>query len=101
MAMTFHDARHLLARTGFGGTPVEIRELAALDRAAAVERLLVGISRAAKTSPPPDVLTALPPAEGMKEMTAEQKKAVQLERRDEAFALKGWWYQELLSMRRP
>ncbi|MDE3051875.1 MAG: hypothetical protein KGJ48_18480, partial [Nitrospirota bacterium] len=65
MAMTFHDARHLLARTGFGGTPVEIRELAALDRLAAVERLLDETSRAAKTSPPPDVLNALPPAEGM------------------------------------
>ncbi|MBU6483057.1 MAG: DUF1800 family protein [Nitrospirae bacterium] len=101
MAMTLHDARHLLARTGFGGTPVEIRELAALDRLAAVERLLDETSRAAKTSPPPDVLNALPPAEGVKEMTAEQKKAFQQERRDEAFALKGWWYQELLATPSP
>lgn len=101
MAMTFHDARHLLARTGFGGTPVEIRDLATFDRAAAVERLLAGTSRAAKTSPPPDVLTALPPAEGMKGMTAGQQKAFKQERRDEAFALKGWWYEELFATASP
>ncbi len=37
MAMTFQDARHLLGRTGFGGSPAEIRSLAKLDREAAVE----------------------------------------------------------------
>ena len=101
MAMTFHDARHLLARTGFGGMPSEIRDLATFDRAAAVERLLAGTSRAAKTGPPPDVLNARPPAEGMKGMTAGQQKALKQERRDEAFALKGWWYEELLTTPSP
>jgi len=79
MAMTFQDARHLLVRTGFGGTPAEIRELAKLDHETAVERLLDGTGRAAKMSPPPDILTALPPVEGMKGMIFEQKKALQQE----------------------
>jgi uncharacterized protein (DUF1800 family) len=101
MAMTFQDARHLLGRTGFGGSPAEIRSLAKLDREAAVEWLLDGISREAKTSPPLDVLTALPPVDGMKGMTFEQKKTLQQKRRDEAFDLKGWWYQELLTTPSP
>ena len=101
MGMTFQDARHLLARAGFGGTPAEIRRLAALDRAAAVELLLSETAREASTRPPSDVLTALPPAEGMKGLSVEQKKAFNRERRDEAFDLKGWWCQELLHTRSP
>lgn len=89
------------SRTGFGGSPVEIRELAKLDHEAAVEWLLDGTGRAAKTNPPVDGLTALPPVEGMKGMTSEQKKAVQQERRNGALNLKGWWHQELLTTPSP
>jgi len=103
MPMTFQDARHLLVRTGFGGTPADIRELARLDREAAVDRLLAGVSPAARTSPPSQVLNALPPAEGMKAkgLSVEQKKELRQERREESFELKGWWYQELLSTPSP
>lgn len=101
MPMTFQDARHLLARTGFGGTPADIRELAGLDREAAIDRLLAGVGRTARTSPPSHVLNALPPAEGMKGLSVEQKKALKQERREDAFELKGWWYQELLATPSP
>ncbi len=101
MAMTFQEARHLLARTGFGGTSAEIRHLAKLDRDAAVDLLLAGTTKEAKTTPPRDVLAALPPAEGMKGMTFEQKKAFKQERREESIELKGWWYQEMLATPAP
>ncbi|MDP3089340.1 MAG: DUF1800 domain-containing protein [Nitrospira sp.] len=101
MPMTFQDARHLLARTGFGGTPEEIRELTALDREAAIDRLLAGVAPTARTSAPSHVLNALPPAEGMKGLSVEQKKAFKQERREDAFELKGWWYQELLTTPSP
>lgn len=101
MAMTFQDARHLLARTGVGGTPTEIRQLAKMDREAAVDYLLSGTTHEAKTSPPSDVLTALPPAEDIKGMTFEQKKAFKQERREASVELKGWWYQELLATPSP
>lgn len=101
MEMTFQEARHVLARTGFGGTPAEIRQLAKLDRDRAVDTLLNNTNKDAKTSPPREVLTALPPAEGMKGMTLEQKKAFKQERREDAFELKGWWYQELLTTPSP
>lgn len=76
MPMTFQDARHLLSRTGFGGIPADIRELARMDREAAIDRLLAGVGTTARTSPPVHVLNALPPAEGMKAkgLSVEQKK---------------------------
>jgi len=99
--MSFQDARHLLSRTGFGGAPADIRELARLDREATVDRLLAGVGTVARTSPPSAVLNALPPAEGMKGLSVEQKKAFKQERREDAFELKGWWYQELLATPSP
>jgi hypothetical protein len=42
MTLSFQDARHLLARTGFGGDPSEIKGLMTMDREAAVESLLSG-----------------------------------------------------------
>ncbi|MCC6140820.1 MAG: DUF1800 domain-containing protein [Nitrospira sp.] len=101
MPMSFQDARHLLSRTGFGGSPADIRALAGLDREAAVDRLLAGVGTAARTSPPVHVLNALPPAEGMKGLSVEKKQAVKQERREDAVELKGWWYQELLTTPSP
>lgn len=103
MPMTFQDARHLLSRTGFGGIPADIRELARMDREAAIDRLLAGVGTTARTSPPVHVLNALPPAEGMKAkgLSVEQKKVFKQERREDAFELKGWWYQELLTTPSP
>lgn len=101
MTLSFQDARHLLARTGFGGNPSEIKGLMTMDREAAVESLLTGTNQLAFTSPPREILTALPPPQGMKGMSFEQKKAFQEERRDEALALKGWWYQEMLATASP
>lgn len=101
MKLSFEDARHLLARTGFGGSPTEIDQLTTMDREAAVDRLLAEIRERAETSPPTDVLSATPPPQGMKGMTFDQRKAFRQARNDEALALKGWWYQELLTTASP
>jgi len=65
MTLSFQDARHLLARTGFGGNPSEIKGLVTMDREAAVESLLSGTQPQAVTSPPREILTAMPPPQGM------------------------------------
>jgi hypothetical protein len=44
-ALAPEDARHLLVRTGFGATAAEVEELAPLDRAASVDRLLARMQR--------------------------------------------------------
>lgn len=101
MTMTFEDARHLLARTGFGGTPADIRPLMALSREAAVDHLLAGVGQPATSTPPSSVLTALPPPDGLSGMLPEQKKALELARHDQGLALKSWWYQECLATPSP
>ena len=40
MPLTCDEARHFLSRTGFGGTPDEIRRFMTLDRRAAVAQVL-------------------------------------------------------------
>lgn len=65
MAMTFETVRHLLARSGFESNPSEIRQLAAMDRDAAVDSLLSGTRQQA--------ITTLPP-HGVKGMSVEEKR---------------------------
>src|SRR5690348_4676774 len=101
MSMTFSEARHLLARTGFGGDPSELRRFAALDRLQAVDNLLGEARLQAGTAPPSEILSGLPPLQGMNTTNAEQKKAFQMERKKEAFELKAWWYRELLTTASP
>jgi uncharacterized protein (DUF1800 family) len=67
--MDFDEARHLLSRTSFGGTPAEIQALQAMDYASAVDRLLAGVRRDAVT-PPPGWLN-----EGPAELRRQQQSA--------------------------
>jgi uncharacterized protein (DUF1800 family) len=50
------EARHLLARTGFGAAPHEIRALLPLTREQAVDRLLASLDQAPALAPPPSFL---------------------------------------------
>lgn len=101
MPLTFEDARHLLSRSGFGGSPDDIRRLTQLDRAAAVSRVLDGTHRQALT-PPPRWINRLPPApEQRKHFSQDEKQAFREERKEEALELKGWWYQEMMTTPSP
>lgn len=62
MSLTFDDARHLLSRTGFGGTPDDIRLLMKLDRGVAVAQVLATPTNKAQTPPPPWIYR-LPPGQ--------------------------------------
>lgn len=101
MAMPFEDARHLLARTGFGGTPDEIRQWSAWDRGTAVATMLDHATTSAVTAPP-TWINRLPPAPAeRKRMDQAEKKAFREERKEEAQELKAWWYRELLATPSP
>src|SRR6185369_2429146 len=56
----YDDARHLLARTGFGPTDAEIRTYAGLTREGAVGQLLRETRTMALTPPPAIVVDAAP-----------------------------------------
>ncbi len=94
-AMGFEDARHFLSRTGFGGTPAEIRQLASKSRAQAVVEAIDGLKLQPHTKPPEWVHKPLPPRRKLK-MLMGDKKAVQMLLRTRAIDLKTWWLDEMV-----
>jgi uncharacterized protein (DUF1800 family) len=94
------DARHLLARTGFGASPGELTAFAGLSRAAAVDRLLAESRPQAQTPPPAWVGRApFPPKDQMAQDDA--KAAYRDQVRDETIELREWWYREMWSTHSP
>lgn len=88
MALKTEQARHLLARTGFGPTAAELARFEKLDDREAVDRLLAGIRIEPLTAPPP----------GLGERPGEAGEA---RRREQGLALKAWWYAEMLATPSP
>src|SRR5262245_41387672 len=71
----YDDARHLLARTGFGPTQVEIEAYAKLSRADAVTKLLRETRTSASTPPPASALAATPLRPPAQDATEADRKA--------------------------
>ena len=91
------DARHLLARTGFGPTESEVRAFAPLSRDAAIERLLADVQTTPMTPPPAwtqetGPLRPTPAATA----TAEERMAFQREQARRGLELRAWWIEEML-----
>ena len=93
----YDDARHLLARTGFGPTDAEVRAFAPLTRGAAVEQLLRETRAVAATPAPASALDTSPlrPPRGETATEAERKAFVREQIR-EGLELRGWWLREML-----
>ena len=98
----YDDARHLLARTGFGPTDAEIRTYAGLTREGAVGQLLRETRTMALTPPPAIVVDAapIPLPRGDSASDADRKVFVQEQRR-EGLALRAWWVEEMLATPSP
>jgi uncharacterized protein (DUF1800 family) len=101
LGLELDEVRHLLARTSFGGTPAEIAALRPLSYEAAVDRLLNGVRQQPRTAPPTWVDEPPPTPLERRTMSDEERKAFREQVRAHAFALKGWWYQEMLSTDTP
>jgi uncharacterized protein (DUF1800 family) len=95
-AIGYDGARHLLNRTGFGATDAQIREFSSLDRAQAVERLLVGARREASIQPPAFVTEPFEPFYRLRQMGDEERKAAQRRLFEQGFELRAWWLREML-----
>ncbi|WP_084072622.1 DUF1800 domain-containing protein [Pandoraea pulmonicola] len=95
------DARYLLTRTGYAPDARELAPFVGLTRVQAVDRLLSQTRRAAVTLPPDWVND--PPLYGApaKNMTDEQRKALNERRNRMAASLAGWWAQEMASTPSP
>ena len=99
LGLEFEEARHLLARTSFGGTPADIEVLRPLTYEAAVDYLLNGVRQQPRTAAPAWVNE--PPPLERRTMSEEEQKAFRAHMREHELALKGWWYQEMLSTDSP
>ncbi len=95
------EARHLLARSGFGASPAELAELAPLTREQAVD-LLLSRMRSTPVLPRPAFLDApWPPYRDVPAMTQERRDAFIQDRRAELQQLKAWWYAEMIATPSP
>ena len=98
----YDDARHLLARTGFGPTDAEVRAYAPLTRSEAVAKLLSATRTTAVTPPPASALDSTPlrVPRGSAVSDAE-RKAFRDQQIREGLELRGWWTQEMLATPSP
>ncbi len=100
--MGYADARHLLARTGFGPTDAEVRSFAGLTREQAVTTLLRDVRTAAATPPPAWALESGPSGAPRGDNVSEEARRAyrQLQVRHDV-ELRGWWLQEMLTTASP
>lgn len=85
LALEFEAARHLLARTSFGGTLADLESLQPLSSEAAVERLLNGVRAHPHTAPPAWVDEPRPTLLERRTMTEEEQKAFRTMRQPQQF----------------
>ena len=100
--MGYDDARHLLARTGFGPTDAEVRTFAALPRNEAVARLLRD-ARTTRGDAPAGLRrrNRVHCARPGRDATDDERKAFQQQQVRHGLELRAWWVQEMLATPSP
>jgi uncharacterized protein (DUF1800 family) len=95
------DARHLLARTGFGATAEDAAALAPLSRAQAVDKILDGARTTAMTPGPSWLSDNKPVFPVLSGMGPDERAAQQKLTNDQVQQIKAWWYDEMLATPSP
>ncbi|MBI5753201.1 MAG: DUF1800 domain-containing protein, partial [Hydrogenophilales bacterium] len=99
--MGYDDARHLLARTGFAPTELDVQTYAKLTRAQAVDKLLSETRREAQTPAPSWVNEPPASMRDIKRLPDEEKKALLRQQIERGVEMRGWWFQEMLATPTP
>ncbi len=99
--MSFEEARHLLARTGFGGTPEQIKALESTDYTEAVTAILKQPRQKPATPPPEWVNEPLMSRKQIKQLSEEERKKLRQQWRRRSFELKAWWLREMVETDAP
>jgi uncharacterized protein (DUF1800 family) len=101
-ALGYDDARHLLARAGFGPTQAEVEAYGKLTRGEAAAKLLREARTTAFTPPPASALDTGPlrPPNGANATDAERREFLRLQTR-EGLELRAWWMREMLATPSP
>ncbi len=99
--MGYDDAQRLLARSGFAPREAEVQTYASLSRTQAVDKLLAEATTTAQT-PAPEWMNEPPiPLRKPKDLSEAEKKLFQQQQFERGVALRGWWYQEMLTTPTP
>ncbi len=93
-------ARHLLNRTGFEGHPAKIDAMAGLSRGDALEKVLAGAGKPART-PAPAWSGEFVSPRIVRTLSDEERKQFQRRQVERAIELKNWWVCEMLSTPSP
>jgi uncharacterized protein (DUF1800 family) len=102
MALTFDEARHLLARTGFGQPArFEIERLMQYSQDSAVEEVFSWVISKPMTQPAGEIDDPLPARDERKAMSEKEKAAFRKEVQERNLALKAWWWGEMLATDSP
>lgn len=96
--LDFDDARHLLTRAGFAPAAFEIERYVGRTRETAVDALLASTRTAPTTSPPPwtEKPGNLLRGRRARNLTADEREALQRERRQRVLELREWWLAEMV-----
>ncbi|MEE2998420.1 MAG: DUF1800 domain-containing protein [Pseudomonadota bacterium] len=101
LALSFDEARHLLARTGFGSpSPSEIDKILPLKYETAVDAILDGVLTEAIT-PVPKFLNLPIDHPKLKGMGVKERKAHNSRGKKDRKAIRYWWINEMLTTPSP
>lgn len=99
--LTFSDARHLLNRTGFGASPVEISAVIGLSRRQAVEHVISGLSEHPQSTLPDWTGNAAPNHWRRPHLSTKEQRKFREIRNAEIQTLRHWWVNEMISTSSP
>jgi uncharacterized protein (DUF1800 family) len=101
-ALTFDEARHLLARTGFGmASRYEIERMMQFSQESAIEEVF-GLMLSRPATQPPAEMDTLPPGWlDRKDLSPADRETLHRRIRDQGMMLKSWWWGEMLATDSP
>lgn len=100
-ALTRQDARHLLARTGFGAAPAEIDGLIGVPAEVAVDRILTGIQPTPSRPMPPWAMAWIYPFDPVWTLSQTEQELFYANRYLEIEELGAWWLAEMVATPSP
>jgi uncharacterized protein (DUF1501 family) len=101
LAATIDEVRHMLSRTTFGGSWVDIQALSNMGYEAAVKHLL-DQGRKQPQTPPPDWINQSPmQGKKRKQLSEAKRRALRKELRRRTMELKAWWFREMVQTDSP
>ena len=98
-ALSVDDAKHLALRTSFAASPDLMNALLPLSREEAVDYVMTRVEP--NPLDPPEFVVNPEPVPKYKDMTVDDRRALQKQRRLQRQALKEWWMERMVTTQAP